>query len=102
MQGTVKSLSRLNAVSVFTTHYDGVARFATKHYRVVGLKNIDERLMKERIAARGESGVSVIEDCMDYRLEEMDGECAVPQAALKICEMLSIDGELLDDIRGAY
>lgn len=102
VQGTVKSLSRLNAVSVLTTHYDGVAQFATKHYRVVGLKNIDERLMKERIAARGESGVSVIEDCMDYRLEEMDGECPVPQDALKICEMLSIDGELLDDIRGAY
>ena len=35
-------------------------------------------------------------------VEEMDGECPVPQDALKICEMLSIDGELLDDIRGAY
>lgn len=71
----VRHLNGLGCVAVMTTHYDGVAPFARRHYQVAGL---DETARK-----------------MDYRLIPVPPDAPCPKDALKVCRLLGLDGELM-------
>lgn len=68
-------LNRLNCVALMTTHYDGVAAAAKRHYQVSGL---DEQARK-----------------IDYRLILSPPDAPCPQDAIKICRLLDLDRELM-------
>ncbi len=71
----VKHLSALNCVAMMTTHYDGVASAAARHYQVAGL---DEQ-------ARN----------MDYRLVPAAPDAPCPQDAMKVCRLLGLSKDLM-------
>lgn len=71
----VKYLNGMNCMAMMTTHYDGVADAAVRHYQVAGL---DETARK-----------------MDYRLIEADPDAPCPKDALKVCRMLGLDEKLM-------
>lgn len=68
-------LNTRNCIALMTTHYDGVADAAKRHYQVAGL---DEQARK-----------------IDYRLVLSPPDAPCPQDAIKICRLLDLDEELL-------
>lgn len=71
----VKHLNGLNCVAMLTTHYDGVASAAKRHYQVAGLDEAAKR--------------------MDYRLIPAQSDAPCPQDALKVCRMLGLSEDLM-------
>ena len=71
----VRHLNRLNCVALMTTHYDGVADAAGRHYQVAGLNETTRTI--------------------DYRLILSPPDAPCPQDALKVCRLLDLDPELL-------
>lgn len=71
----VNCLNTLDCVAVMTTHYDGVASAARRHYQVAGLDEIARR--------------------MDYRLIPAAPDAPCPKDALKICRLLGLDETLM-------
>ena len=71
----VKYLNALNCVAMLSTHYDGVAQAAGRHYQVAGL---DEQARK-----------------MDYRLVLTAPDAPCPQDALKVCRLLGLSEDLM-------
>ena len=71
----VVHLNYLNCVALMTTHYDGVADAAKRHYQVAGL---DEQART-----------------IDYRLILSPPDAPCPKDAIKICRLLDLDEELL-------
>lgn len=72
----VGHLNTLHCVALMTTHYDGVADAAKRHYQVAGL---DEQARK-----------------IDYRLVLSPPDAPCPQDALKVCRLLDLDPLLLE------
>ena len=71
----VGHLNGLNCVALMTTHYDGVADAAGRHYQVAGLDETTRTI--------------------DYRLILSPPDAPCPQDALKVCRLLDLDPELL-------
>lgn len=71
----VKHLNTLDCVALLSTHYDGVADAAKRHYQVAGLDLETRRL--------------------DYRLIPAAPDAPCPQDALKICRLLGLDDGLM-------
>lgn len=71
----VKYLNGLDCVAMLSTHYDGVAPAAKRHYQVAGL---DEQTRK-----------------MDYRLVLAQPDAPCPQDALKVCRLLGLNEKLM-------
>lgn len=68
-------LNTLDCVALLSTHYDGVASAARRHYQVAGL-DLDTRRL-------------------DYRLIPAAPDAPCPQDALKICRLLGLDEGLM-------
>jgi len=85
-------LSETGSICLLTTHYDKVVLPAFKHYQVAGLKLSGAESVLPRDIAR----------YMDYNLIEAGTDTPPPRDALKICEMIGLDGEVLDKIKGEY
>lgn len=84
-------LNACPSVSLLTTHYDGVAKYANKHYRVAGIGGF-EAVEGESAAARLErlkSGVS-------YGLIEAPLDHACGSEALTVCRAYGLDDEIVD------
>ena len=71
----VGHLNALNCVALMTTHYDGVADAARRHYQVAGLNETTRTI--------------------DYRLILSPPDAPCPQDALKVCRLLDLDPTLL-------
>lgn len=71
----VKYLDALPCVALLSTHYDGVAPAARRHYQVAGL---DEGARK-----------------MDYRLIPAAPDAPCPRDAMKVCRLLGLEEKLL-------
>ena len=71
----VTHLNALPCVAILSTHYDGVAPAAKRHYQVSGL---DETGRK-----------------MDYRLILSPPDAPCPQDALKVCRLLGLSKKLM-------
>ena len=92
VRALVKFLNTAQAISVFTTHYDGVAACARRHYRVAGLQTFDFS------RASGKSGLELLSLNMDYSLYEAAPDESCPKEATEICKMLLKGEPLLDAI----
>lgn len=98
VRALVRHLAGENAVSVLTTHYDGVAKYAMAHYRVIGLRDFSA----DDAINRGETGVSAIARHMNYGLYRADDESACPHDALSICRLLLHGEEFLEELLREY
>ena len=96
-RGVVKYLSDKNAVTLLATHYDGTAAFAVRHYQVRGLRRLEG---ETPAPVDAKAGLRLIEDAMDYGLIPVEREAECPRDALRICRILGMDREILDEIAG--
>jgi len=101
VRAVVRYLSMQDAVSVLSTHYDDVAHHANAHYEVVGLKGMDIAAAQRELAISGD-GVAVIAAHMNYGLYRVEGESEMPRDALNICRLLSLEGEIIEDVATSY
>lgn len=94
----IKYLNRQQALSLLTTHYDGVAGHALAHYRVIGLRDFSV----EEAIAHGETGVGAIARHMNYGLYKTHDYEPCPRDAYSIVRLL-LDGEaILDELLNEY
>ena len=95
VKGVVNMLKTMSVISVLTTHYDNVACYADAHYQVKGLCGVDMQALTAQIAKKRSASVELIEEYMNYGIIRVDTASEVPKDALRICELLGIDKELL-------
>lgn len=100
VQSVTQYLNRCNAVSVLATHYDGVVQYASAHYQVIGLKELDvEQLARELAGLSGDVGVTLIGRHMNYGLYRVEGKEDCPRDALNICRLLGMKNEIVELIK---
>lgn len=91
----VKHLKTSNAITLFTTHFDGITEeTGITHLQVRGLKNVDFSKLIDRAENR-ESGINLVLQHMDYSLEEVKGEYEVPRDAINIAHLMGLDETIL-------
>ena len=90
VRAVVKFLNTKAAISIFTTHYDGISAYAKRHYRVIGLRDFDFE------HAESVSGLDMMAENMNYGLYEAAPNEACPKEAIGICKMLLKNEPLLD------
>ena len=96
VRAVTKWLNGKEAVSVLTTHYDGVAPLAGSHFQVIGLKNVDFNAVKKEIdAVSKERSASRIAEYMNYGLYKVTDNSDCPRDALSICKLLDMDKEIV-------
>ena len=100
VRALAKFLNGKPTISLITTHFDGVVDSSMNHYQVVGLKNIDFDLLKNRIALSNKS-MEIIQECMDFRLEKASVE-EVPKDALNIAKLIGLDEKFNEVISQEY
>ncbi|EYE89798.1 methionine ABC transporter substrate-binding protein [Fervidicella metallireducens AeB] len=87
----VRYLKDKNALTLFTTHFDGITREkGIEHLRVIGLKNMDFKGLLNNNEIK-EKGIDLILDNMDYRLERIEGEYSVPKDAINIARLMGLN-----------
>ncbi|GMQ60441.1 endonuclease MutS2 [Vallitalea sediminicola] len=102
LRALCKFLKGYNTISLISTHYDGIIDEDMKHYQVIGLKNVDECILKNKINIDKEDSTRIIQDKMDYRLEVVDENCTVPKDAIKVAKLLGLDEKILDYTESIY
>lgn len=102
VKGLVEHLNGLGGFAVAATHYDGVAGRAGRHYRIVGLRDMDPEALEKELAASSLPGPEVIARHMDYGLYACAPEEPCPREALDICRLLGLDSALMKKIRQFY
>lgn len=96
-------LNSREAVTVMTTHYDGVADVARAHYQVAGLSGADMGKLKAELESASRADrVSVIARHMDYGLFPVEGSRRVSRDAISICHLLKCDKEILNLVENNY
>lgn len=84
------------AFALITTHFDDIARFAEKHYQVMGLKNANMRELLLALSAGGEKKAGVLENFMDYGIFEVPNSMNPPRDAITICHALGVNDEFMN------
>lgn len=102
VRAVTRYLNRCNAIAVLATHYDDVAPWATTHYQVAGLRDLNWEVLGHEIATLGsEAGAARIGEYMNYGLVRVDGSTACPRDALNICRLLGMPAEIVEDAEKA-
>ncbi len=94
MKALLHYLNKLEFISLVVTHYDGVIDMGMDHYQVIGLKNVNIKELIRKIDISKENSIEIIQDYIDYRLEKVSGNLAVPKDAINISIMLGLDEEI--------
>jgi len=102
VRGLVEYLNGRAGFAVAATHYDGVARHAGRHYRIVGLRDMDPAALEKELAVSSAPGPEVIARHMDYGLYPCGPEEPCPREALDICRLLGLGDEVMENIRKFY
>ncbi len=102
VRGLVEYLNHRPGFALAATHYDGVAAHAGRHYRIVGLRDMDPAQLERELASSGAPGPEVIARHMDYGLYPCRPDEPCPREALDICRLLGLGEEVLDIIRNFY
>ena len=87
----VKRLAGMGAVTVMSTHFDGIARDAQAHYQAAGLTCMPKE-------CAGEDQLAFLARHMDYGLRRVDSEAETPREALAICRLLGLDPEVMEEM----
>lgn len=102
VRGMVEYLNEQNGFAVVATHYDGVSEHATRHYRIVGLRDMDAEAVARELAVTSVPGPEVIARHMDYGLYPCAPSDACPREALDICRLLKMPEGVMAKIRRFY
>ncbi len=103
VQGVTEYFNSQPYFSVLATHYDGVAKHASAHYQVIGLRDMDiEKVSADLRENRESSGVQAIARHMNYGLFKVSGQHDCPKDALSILKLLAVDEEILSTILKFY
>lgn len=95
----VSYLNKGEAVSLVTTHYDGVGSMPeVTHLQVVGLNRKIWEDLQHLIVKEGWSP-GLFEEAMDYRLLEKAPGTPVPKDAIAVAEIMGLNQEILDEAR---
>ncbi|MBQ6294203.1 MAG: hypothetical protein IJK77_10165 [Lachnospiraceae bacterium] len=95
-RAAVSFLSKQNAVTLLTTHYDNTAALAVRHYQVKGLKKLEE-LPEGTVSGTGTDRLRLIEQAMDYGLIEVEPGTKCPRDAIAISRLLGLPEEILKE-----
>ena len=90
----VRHLNGLGCVAMLTTHYDGVASAARRHYQVSGLSGVEENV------GAGSDTLRDLPGLMDYRLVLAPPDAPCPRDAMKVCRLLGLEKKLMASFEG--
>lgn len=96
VKGIVEYLAQECAYAVITTHYDSVAKLATRQYRVLGIKDIQS--LQEALDNADQFDATIFGRHMNYGLHEISTDCEAPREAVTICRLLGMPRNLIDSI----
>ena len=102
VRGLVEYLNSRPGFAVAATHYDGVAKHAGRHYRIVGLRDMDPAALEKELSISSLPGPEIIARHMDYGLYPCAPDEPCPREALDICRLLGLGDEVMDIIRRFY
>ena len=102
VRAVTQYLNGVNAISVLSTHYDRVADAASRHYQIIGLKDVDPDAIRRELSTGAADGVALIARHMNYGLYRVEGSADCPKDALNICRMLSLNPAILESISASY
>ncbi|RKD22023.1 MutS domain V [Caminicella sporogenes DSM 14501] len=93
----INYLKKKNAITVITTHFDGLT--LDKDIKHLQVKGISEKKFEEisQKLLKGKIGIETLHHYMDYRLEEVDKAKEVPKDAIRISRLMGLDEEILKD-----
>lgn len=80
---------------LMSTHFEEIAQDDMTHYQVKGLKGFDTLSTQKFNKDSPLTGIDIIQDYMDYRLEKVNNEKTIPCDGIRIARLLGIDQELL-------
>lgn len=93
VRGVSRYLNNKNSISLITTHYENIPSEDMKHYQIAGFKDIDFNNIKD---------LDDLYKKIDYRLNLVGLEEPIPKDALKICKLLGMKKEIVEDIEKLY
>jgi DNA mismatch repair ATPase MutS len=88
-------LKGFNCITIAVTHYDGIIEESMNHYQVIGLSNVNFEELKNEIKINKKSGVTIIQEYMDYRLVKVSSDTEIPKDALNISILLGLDPDII-------
>ncbi|WP_051986448.1 MULTISPECIES: MutS-related protein [Clostridium] len=95
-------LNTLTSISMVCTHYDNVVNEDMVHYQVIGLKNVCFDSLKRKIDLNRTHSIEIIQEHMDYRLEQVSSSNRVPKDALNISVLLGLQEEIVNIAKKYY
>lgn len=95
VNAVINYLSKLDSISIITTHYDGVCPDSVLHYEVRGLKNAEFEKLKSDILKGNKNSIDLIQENMDYRLDLVSSDSETPKDAINICRLLGLDETII-------
>lgn len=87
-------LNKFSSISILSTHYNGVCNLAKQHYQVKGLKAVDFKAIKNSFNTE-KNYLELINNLMDYTLEEVAKDAPIPKDALNICSLMGLDEKII-------
>ena len=94
VRSLVRYLGRRPGFALLTTHFDGIAAEAGSHYRVAGLRDMEEETLRRELETSSLSGPEIIARHMDYGLIPGHPGDACPRQALMVCRLLGLPEEI--------
>ncbi|HEY9072373.1 MAG TPA: hypothetical protein VIV61_19080 [Candidatus Ozemobacteraceae bacterium] len=96
MRALLEYVSRYNGFCLASTHYGNVVGKGMRHYQVIGLKRADFEELRSRLDIQKERSFDQLQEYMNYRLERVEWYNPPPRDAVRVAELLGLDGELLE------
>ncbi len=96
MRALLEFVSRYNGFCLASTHYGNVVGKGMRHFQVIGLKRADFEELRSRLDIQKERSFDQLQEHMDYRLERVEWDSPPPRDAVRVAELLGLDGELLE------
>jgi DNA mismatch repair ATPase MutS len=91
----VKYLKDSEAVTLFTTHFDGITmEDGVEHLQVRGLKDVDFDSLADKLRTE-KAGINIVLQYMDYSLEKIEENHNVPMDAINIAKLMGLDDSIL-------
>ena len=96
----VNHLKRAAAMTLITTHFDGLADARdVRHLQVLGLSFVDFRSVLKEMENDPTKGIELLKRSMDYRLKEIHSPEEVPKDAIQIAALMGLDDKILEEAR---
>lgn len=96
----VNHLKQAAAMTLITTHFDGLADAReVRHLQVQGLSFVDFKSVLLEMENDPEKGIELLKRSMDYRLKEIHSPEEVPKDAIHIAALMGLDDGILKEAR---